>query len=144
MPMSHDEAKDAFRKAVELRPGEWRGHYALGRYVLMRLGDFDAAEQHMETAEELNPTDVQPKLALGWIQLNRGRLDEAELWFRQALDISSHQEAHSQLGYIYYHQGRFDQALTRFQRAGELEPGRPRFRLWEGHTYRQWWRRGAE
>ena len=133
----HDEAIDAFQRAVELRPGDWRGHYARGSYTMMMLGDLDSAEVDMEKAEELNRSAAAPKLRLGSIQLSRGRLDDAEAWFRRALEISSHPMAHSQLGFTYYHQLKFDQALTRFQMAAELAPERPWFRLWQGHSLRQ-------
>jgi len=61
--------------------------------------------------------------ALGWILLERGRVDEAIPHFQRALEIQpDNAVTHNSLGKVLQQQGRVDEAITHFQRALDIQP----------------------
>ena len=70
-----------------------------------------------------SPTKQGYITALGLALANRGRLDEASIHYRRALEIQPRNaEAHYQLGMVLAGQGRLDEALANYQKALEIQP----------------------
>jgi tetratricopeptide (TPR) repeat protein len=133
----HDEARRAYQDALGLRPGLWNNHYTYGDYLRIFTDDTDDARRHLEQAAELHPSGVGPKMALGNLSLSRGKLRDAETWYRQALEYRQTPWSHYNLGVVYYYRGEFELALRNFQAALERYPNRPSFQVATGDALRQ-------
>lgn len=75
-----DEEKALFfaKKALELDPDLWLGHYALGRlYSTLRSKDFDKAEHHLERAMALQPANDDARVYYGATKIFQGKAEEA-------------------------------------------------------------------
>jgi len=133
----HQEALELYQRMVSLRPGYWRNHYALGRFHLYFTGNLEAARQEFEKAHQYYPDGLAPKVGLGNIHLSRGQLDEAETWFRRAVEQAPDPMGHYNLGVVYYYKGQFDLALRTFETASRLSPDNPFYLLGVADAYRQ-------
>lgn len=90
---------------------------------LGRLEAHERVEGCAQRARKLAPEPVEVPIALGLERLQRGRLDEAEDLFREALELDpAAAEAHCQLGVIANRRGQFGAAIQSFRSAVELHP----------------------
>jgi len=78
------EAANCYRKAIALDPGHAKAHGNLG-FVLMEIGQFDAAETSLCEALMLDPGNADAQYMLAIIARNSGRFDLADQYFRGAL-----------------------------------------------------------
>ncbi|MDJ0975076.1 MAG: tetratricopeptide repeat protein [Planctomycetota bacterium] len=79
-------AKTYYEKALELDeefPGALHG---LG-WVLERQGDYEAAEKHHRTLHDVRPDDPEPANSVGFCLFKRGRISEAQVFFKKAMDL---------------------------------------------------------
>jgi len=76
------EAREAYRRALELEPGHADAHVNLGR-LLHEAGELEAAEAHYRAA----PDDATALFNLGVVLEDRGRLAEARAAYDGALRI---------------------------------------------------------
>ena len=74
------------RKAVELLPAESRPRYLLA-VALDHSGDRSGAAEAFEALLHLDPNDITAIEYLGWMNLRKGKLAEAEARFRRAVEV---------------------------------------------------------
>ncbi len=79
------ESEKAFRRAVELDPGNWEYHYLEGR-VLYELNRPRESEKELSQAIELNPSSVKAWTGLGQVQERFLDFDGARASYQKALD----------------------------------------------------------
>lgn len=104
----------------------WKQYERTGRPELV-----EKAEAAAERAVSLNPQLPEAHLALGEVELGRGRSAEAATSFREALTLAPANDAISrQIGEVYAALGRTEEAERMFRRAVRLRPG-----YWENHNH---------
>jgi tetratricopeptide (TPR) repeat protein len=95
-------AVEAFRKATEIRPNDYRGHYNLAE-ALYASEDYKGSEAEYRKVIALNAkgiTGAQAHHFLGLSLYKQGRIDEAVAQYRSAIDLfgGKYAEAHYNLG----------------------------------------------
>jgi tetratricopeptide (TPR) repeat protein len=127
-----EEALDAFRKAVELKPDLAEAHINLG-LLLYRQGKADEAEKALLKALELKPEEPKTKEALANIYFEKAKellqldkIDEA----LEKLKLSSgfnpnYSFTNYLLGYAYTQKGMKEEAIKSFEAFLQLEPNAP-------------------
>ncbi len=104
-----------FQKALSKTPGaaQVRQLYAL---YLTAMGEYEAAEEELLTAIELDPLSPTLRTALGEVYLHSGRPKEAQRQLRRVLDLDpDFRSAREVLGWAYVIQGRYREALEEFE-----------------------------
>ena len=104
-------------------PGNWRAQFNYGS-DLVRAGRADEAVPHLQEAVRLAPEMGTPRVQLGSIYLQKGRLDEAEAVLEPAtkvLEESVVAAAYRQIGFIRQSRGDLDGALAAYGRALDLK-----------------------
>jgi Flp pilus assembly protein TadD len=116
----------AGRQAVELWPLE--PQYRLGlAWVLVRGGEFAAAEAQLAVADGLSPDDPKVWAAWGelyalWGELEPLRYAQAETAYRQALALAPNVATyHTALGLVLAHQGLLEEGAAELERAVDLD-----------------------
>lgn len=100
-----DEARDAYRRALELDPAHADAWVNLGR-LLHEAGDARAAAEHYRRAIELRPDDVTALFNLGVALEDLRMPDEAMLAYRTALAADPGcADAHYNLAHLYESRG---------------------------------------
>jgi tetratricopeptide (TPR) repeat protein len=82
------DAQSALRSYVALRPQDFTGQFNLA-LSLDYAAKLDEALQTYAAAERVQPTDPSVKNNIGRIHLKQGKLEEAVVQFRRALDLDS-------------------------------------------------------
>jgi tetratricopeptide (TPR) repeat protein len=80
------EALDHLRRAVQINPNEEEGHYHIG--VLLMDRDAAVAETAFMETIRVNPENFKAHNNLGLLLMRSGRLAEAEVQFRSALELN--------------------------------------------------------
>lgn len=66
---------------------------------------------------------TQVNMILGLIHTEKNKLDQAELYFKKAIEINNTSSmSYSALGYVYYLRRQYDTAIQNFRRALQLDP----------------------
>jgi tetratricopeptide (TPR) repeat protein len=91
MSRNLDRAKGMLHRAVELRPDDGFIVDSLG-WVYFRLGDYNAAVEHLERAVELEPGDPVINDHLGDAYWRVGRQREARYQWRRALTLEPEED----------------------------------------------------
>jgi tetratricopeptide (TPR) repeat protein len=105
------EARDAYRRAIELDPRHADAHTNLGR-LLHEAGELTAAEAHYRLALEARPSDVTAAFDLGVVLEDRGRPTDAIEAYELALDLDAEcADAHYNLARLYERLGRATAAV---------------------------------
>lgn len=127
-------ALDELRQALAADPSLAEG-WSLRGLVLMRQGQWEAAEQSLRRAAELAPADADVVHNLGWLLCQRPspapaeRLAQARPWFERALAQPGYREASktwAALGLCQQQAGRLQEAELSLRRALALEGRAPR------------------
>jgi tetratricopeptide (TPR) repeat protein len=121
-----DEARDAYRHALELDPDLADAHLNLGR-LEHEAGELGRAEAHYRDAVRLAPEDPTSHFNLGVLLEDRGRPEEAILAYRQAIVRDPDAgDAHYNLGLLLESRGRKSEAIRHLMTARRLydEAGR--------------------
>ncbi|MCX5746224.1 MAG: tetratricopeptide repeat protein [Proteobacteria bacterium] len=115
------DAQEAFRKALEIEPGNPKVLALLG-LAYFRASDFEHARPIYEDLVERLPTDASHRLNLGLVYLKLGDADRAisALEASRRLDPSQGR-AISYLGLAYARAGRYAEAYRSFLIAGQNE-----------------------
>jgi serine/threonine-protein kinase len=122
-----DEGLREFRtltaRALELDPNLGEAHAALGLLRLFFDWEWDAAEQALRRAIELNPSDAHAYHHLGNHQRAVGRLDEAIRMRERAVELDPlNARTIITLAADYMVLGLYDSALVHYGRAQKLDP----------------------
>lgn len=105
------QARDAYRRALELRPSFPEVRMNLGR-LLHEAGELEAAEAHYRIAFEGDPEDPSAAFRLGVVLDELGRRDEAILAFEAAVRSEPlYRDAVFNLARVLEGAGRFQEAL---------------------------------
>jgi len=117
---SHEQARAAYERALELDPGIAGAHVNLGRQLHV-AGERGRAEPHYREAVRLDPDDPTPHFNLGVLFEEMSRREEAILAYRQAIlrdpDFS---DAHCNLGLLLESLGRRQEAVRHLMAASRL------------------------
>jgi tetratricopeptide (TPR) repeat protein len=106
-----EEARDAYRRCLELDPAHSDAHLNLGR-ILHELGEVEAAEKHYRLARAVRPRDGIAAFNHGVALEDLGRLNEAVQAYVQAVRVDpGHADAHFNLSQLYERMGRDTLAL---------------------------------
>ena len=117
-----DQAKEAYRKALELNAYQPAALYGLGNMLNLE-GSHDQALRHYRKALEVRGDHVPTLVNLGSLLAYQGKPAEAEKLFRQALEVEPASFApHRQLGLLLSNQKKFEEAVAYFQAALEVRP----------------------
>ncbi|HEX5044534.1 MAG TPA: tetratricopeptide repeat protein [Candidatus Polarisedimenticolaceae bacterium] len=92
-----DEARDAYRRALELEPAHADAHINLGR-LLHDAGEIDAASAHYRLALAARPQDRTARFNLAVAFEDRGALEDAARLYREVVRLHpDHADAHYNL-----------------------------------------------
>ena len=129
-------ARDCYRNANLLTPGDFRWIYLLGT-LDRQEGRFDQAISRYQAALKLEPGYVAALVNLGNIFLEQNRLDEAGKAYRAAVDLDANNAAaHYGLGQVAMSQRNYAEAVARFQTTLTLLPGANRVHYSLAMAYR--------
>lgn len=115
-------AAQNYQKALQLSPRDPKLHYNLS-VALEKLGNSAAEKKELETAVALDPNIAVAQNRLGWLALQDGERQEAELRFKKALAIKAEfAEAQNGLGVLYSREGKTAEASSLFESAVKNDP----------------------
>jgi tetratricopeptide (TPR) repeat protein len=101
-----EDARDAYRRAIELEPAHADAHTNLGR-LLHEAGELDAAEAHYRQALVTDARDVTACFNLAVVLEDRGRTEGAIAAYQRVLTIDPrYADAHYNLARLYEQIGR--------------------------------------
>jgi len=110
-----EEAYRFFQKALSKTPGAAQVRWGYALY-LTAMGEYEAAEEELLTAIELDPLSPTLRTTLGQVYLHAGRLQEAEQQLSRVLELDPEfRSARESLGWAYVAQGRHREALREFE-----------------------------
>ena len=93
-----------------------QGYYQEG--VASLPGDRQKAFVSFQKSVQLNPSNKEPRYALGHVYALQGKLSHAEEQFRAAIKIDeTYSEAHTYLGQVLANQNRWDEAIQSYRQA---------------------------
>ena len=132
----HEEAVTLYRARLDQAPDDYQALNNLG-WLLYRLRQGAAAAEALTRSVALAPTELHPRLGLGYVLQMLGRLEEAEAQFRHVLSLSGgHEGASLALGYIRLALGDYGQGLPLYELRADRQAAWPRTTLplpeWRG------------
>jgi len=118
------DAKAAFEDLLKRYPNEADLHLFLGM-SLLRLRDPLAAIRAIKKAIEINPSHVEARTLLGYVELEvRGDADAAVREYRKVIELKAGSaEAYGNLAVALKKRGDLDEAMASLNQALELKPG---------------------
>lgn len=132
-----EEAEEAFRKAVQLRPTYTDGHYNLGN-ALAENGKLDEAVAAYRRALQLRPRYARAHYNLGNTLKKQRKFDAAIASYRNALRANPrHMAAHINLGNTLKLQGRLEESIEEYYKALEINPHYANARYNLGDAFRR-------
>lgn len=114
-------AEEAYKKAVELRPGYAIEHQLLG-FFYSRQAKYDLAADQFQQAANLNPDDPRPWEQLGGNYLYSGQYDKSIETLQHAISIRPSFRSYSNLGSSYIALRRFPEAIVALNQSVNLGP----------------------
>lgn len=131
-----DDARKPYEALVESYPREPNVHFAYGRF-LSKL-DQDKAIQEYEKELEIGSRHVPARIEAGYLYLQKGMFDKAQLYARSAMQIAPQNAlAHNLLGRILLAMQEPDDAVPEFEAATRLAPNIVDFHLSLANAYRK-------
>ena len=120
---SPSEARDAYRRAVELEPGHTDAHVNLGR-LLQEAGEREAAEAHYRQALDADPAHPVAWFNLGLLLESMDRLDLAASALERTIENDPRAaDAHYHAARIYEKLGQQTAALRHLRAYKKLTEG---------------------
>ncbi|MCU1240905.1 MAG: serine/threonine-protein kinase [Candidatus Acidoferrum typicum] len=116
-----DDAEQAYKAAIKLRPNYWAGYNRLGTFYL-RQGKLDQAAEMYTHVISLVPDSFTGYSNLGITRVQQGRYAEAVEPLKRSLEIRKTGPATSNLATAYFQQKRFSDAARFFEQAASLDP----------------------
>jgi serine/threonine-protein kinase len=135
------EAEAELRKAVELRPGYWANHNALGVYY-WRHGRYAEAERAFRKVVELVPDNVRGLSNLGGLLVAQGRPDEAVAHLQHAMSLQPTYAAASNLALVEFDRERYAEAARAYEQALALDDRD--YRVWRNLALSRYWAPGEK
>jgi tetratricopeptide (TPR) repeat protein len=119
----HDQAIEAYQRALSLRPHYAEAHVGLGDARTAK-NDHEAAIGHYQKALAMDPLNARVHFSLGKIYYNeKGLYYEAVNAYKKAIDLDQFfLEARMGLGEIYEEKGLYKDAIAEYRRVTELDP----------------------
>lgn len=133
----NQDAEDYYQRAIKLRPTFWKNYYDFGLFQWQKGGKPDIARKYIQKANELHPEGYTPLVMLGNINLMQGHLDEAESFYRKALERDPNPFAYSNLGLVHYYRGQYDLALRNWEAVLKEVPDKITYRVNVAEALRQ-------
>jgi tetratricopeptide (TPR) repeat protein len=122
--VSPSEARDAYRRAVELDPGHADAHCNLGR-LLHEAGELGAAEAHYRLALAAAGDHAVAAYNLGVVLEAQSKTDDAAAAYKRALSIDARfADAHLNLARLYEKRGDETAAIRHYKEYKKLTTGR--------------------
>ena len=119
-----EEARDAYRRTLELDPDHADAHLNLGR-LLHEEGEFAAAEKHYRHALHARPDDATAVFNLGVVLQDLQRSDEAIEAYKSAIKIDAdYADAYYNLSGLFEELGQTDLAIRHFKTYKKLVESR--------------------
>ena len=116
-------AEQNYKRALEINPSYPTAHQWYGEY-LTSMGRLKEGVAEMKFALGLDPLSLIITRDVGWMLYYARRYDEANEYFRKALELDPNfSRAHLLLGESYIQQGLLDQAIAEFKTAARLSEG---------------------
>ena len=118
----HDQAVEAYQKALELRPFYAEAHAGLGDARAAK-GDVDGAVAAYQRALAFNPATPKVYLSLGKIYYSeKGLYYDAVKAYKTAISLDPQfLDAHMGLGEIYEEKGLYQDAITEYRKVVEVD-----------------------
>ena len=125
-----DEEKAMYfaQKAIELDPGLWLAHYAIGRiYTTINASDLKAAERHLRIAMSLQPDNDDARIYFAVVKILSGRAKEAEAIIESVLATHPAPPHWYFLSYAHalLHLDRYEEAAIALDRCLDQMPTSP-------------------
>jgi superkiller protein 3 len=119
---SNEEARTAFRRAIELDPGIAHNYFDLALVDLSEK-QYARAVPSLEACLRLDPRNAEAHVLLGRVYHNLNQTAPAIEQFEKAVAIEPRLPlAHYHLGYAYQSQGDLKAALEEFKKESEYNP----------------------
>lgn len=113
-----EAAEAEFRKVLSKNPDSASALNYLGYMLADRNVRLEEAYEMIKKAVDLDPGNAAYLDSLGWVYFRMGKLTEAELALKQALQrFSKDPTIHDHLGDVYFEQGELKQAVTQWDLA---------------------------
>ncbi|MDH3275402.1 MAG: PEP-CTERM system TPR-repeat protein PrsT [Gammaproteobacteria bacterium] len=126
---NYETARKHFVRLQSLDPGEITSQLNLAR-IAASEGKREEAETWLDSARKADASAIAPRITLGRLYLGRRDFGSAENVAKEALEVrDSIAELHNILGLAQRGQGEHKDSLRSFERAIELEPDNPNYRL---------------
>ncbi len=111
-----------FKKYVEAKPADPRGHFALG-VAYFSAGDYTNAKAEMRSVENDAATAGGAKYFLGRMARLDNNLEEAAQYLHKSIQLlPNYSESHTELARVLMLENRDKEADTELQRALQLDP----------------------
>ena len=121
-----DAAQEIFRRAEKRFPNSSEAHYLFMGIAARARGDYDLADSELRKSLALGPDNINALAQLGFVLLERDKMNEAETTLRRALAINDkHFYANYNLGRLLAKSRRYEEALLILRHAATLKPKNP-------------------
>uniref|UniRef100_A0A3Q4FYD6 dolichyl-phosphate-mannose--protein mannosyltransferase n=1 Tax=Neolamprologus brichardi TaxID=32507 RepID=A0A3Q4FYD6_NEOBR len=119
VPKRFSEANEVYLKGIENCPDSSDLHNNYGVF-LVDTGQRAAA--HYQQAVRLKPAHYVAMVNLGRLLRSSNENQEAESWYKRALQVTRKVDILTPLGALYYNTGRYEEALQVYREAVALQP----------------------
>ncbi len=118
-----DESAEAFRKAIEHRPNDFRFRRDFAS-LLAITGQLDEAAEQLLQSLRINSRDISVQRKLAFLRMAQGDMSAAINRFRTVLDVRPNDVAcWYNLANAYRKDGQLEQAVQAYRRTLEIQPG---------------------
>ena len=122
MLQRYQEAMEAYKEAIRLKPNYAEAHYNLG-LAYGNLGRYQEAVEAYKQSIRVKPDDAVAYINMGTAYGGLGRNQEAMEAYKQAIRLKpNYAEAHYGLGLAYGNLGRYQEAVKACKEAIRLKP----------------------
>jgi serine/threonine protein kinase/tetratricopeptide (TPR) repeat protein len=115
----YDNAEQAYRQAIAIRPDYWSGYHDLGVYYYRR-GSLSAAAHEFEREIQFAPDNARAYADLGGIYYLQSRYSAARDLYLTSIKVQPNYRAYSNLGTLEFFLHNYKQAADNFNQALRL------------------------